>query len=112
MAQLYASHGVCVVIDDVCVPADFVEHYAALFENPDVQRVLLFPKVSALIKRIEQRAGPWDKILVDKVPEIYRDLEPMKKDGWIVLDSSEWTIEQTVHELLSRIPALSGKAQD
>src|SRR5512141_64992 len=33
MARLYASQGVDVVIDDVCAPSNFVEQYAALFEN-------------------------------------------------------------------------------
>jgi adenylylsulfate kinase-like enzyme len=111
MAQLYASQGVDVVVDDVCVPESFVEQYATLFENPAVHRVLLFPKIPALIKRIEKRAGPWDKILIDRVPKIYSYLEPMTKDGWIVLDSTEWTIEQTVHEVLSRITVVSDNAQ-
>ena len=30
-------------------------------------------------------------------------LARMPKDGWIVLDSGEWTIEQTVKEVLNRI---------
>jgi predicted kinase len=106
MAQLYASQGVDVVIDDVCVPPNFVEQYAALFAIPAVHRVLLFPKAPALIERIKKRAGPWDHLLINYVPEIYSYLEPMPKDGWIVLDSGEWTIEHTVHEVLSSIGAL------
>ncbi len=107
MAQLYASQGVDVVIDDVCVPPNFAEQYATLFENPAAYRVLLFPTTSALIERIKKRAGPWDRILIDKVPMVYSYLEPMPKDGWIVLDSGEWTIEQTVHEVLSHLGAVS-----
>ena len=107
MAKLYASQGVDVVIDDVCVPPNFVEQYAALFENPAVYRVLLFPTAPAVIERIKKRAGPWDHILVDAVPMVYSYLVPMPKDGWIVLDSSDWTIEQTVHEVLLHIGAVS-----
>ena len=107
MAQLYASQGVDVVIDDVCFPPNFAEQYAELFKNPAVHRVLLFPKAPALIERMRKRAGPWDHILVNAVPMIYSYLEPMPKDGWIVLDSSDWTIEQTVHEVLTRIGAVS-----
>ena len=33
------------------------------------------------------------------------------EDGWIVLDSSEWTIEQTVNEVLSNIAPVLGNAQ-
>jgi hypothetical protein len=29
----------------------------------------------------------------------------MPKEGWIVLDSSDWTIEQTVQEVLVQIGA-------
>src|SRR5690554_3272264 len=46
MAQLYASQGVDVVIDDVCVPNNFIEQYAELFANPQVQRILLYPDAS------------------------------------------------------------------
>ena len=101
MARLYAGHGVNVVIDDVCVPPNFVEQYAALFEIPQVHRVLLYPKADVVIERIKQRGGPFEHI--PYVPVIYNYLDKMLKAGWIVLDSSEWTIEQTVIEVLSNI---------
>jgi len=110
MAKLYASQGVEVVIDDVITP-NFVEQYAALFEIPGVHRVLLYPKASAVIERVKQRGGPWDHVLIDFVPLSYDLLGPMPKDGWIVLDSGEWTIEQTVHEVLSNIGVVPGNAQ-
>src|SRR6185295_19698422 len=90
--RLYANQGVDVVIDDVCAPPNFVEQYAALFEIPEVQCVLLYPKAPIVIERIKQRGGPWEPI--NYVPAIYSFLDSMSKDGWIVLDSSEWTIEQ------------------
>lgn len=105
MARLYAEQGVDVVIDDICVPSIFVEQYAALFEMPEVHRVLLYPKASAVIERIKQRGGPLEHI--QYVPVIYDFLDDMPKAGWIVLDSSEWTIEQTVNAVLSNIA--SGK---
>lgn len=99
MARLYASNGVDVVIDDVCAPPNFVAQYAALFELPEVHRILLYPKESVVIERIKKRGGPLEHI--PYVPVIYKFLDSMPKDGWIVLDSSEWTIEQTVNEILS-----------
>jgi deoxyadenosine/deoxycytidine kinase len=101
MARLYASHGVDVVIDDVCVPSDFVEQYAELFEMPEVRRVLLYPKASIVIERITQRGGPMEHI--QHVPKIYDFLDAMPKDGWFVLDSSEWTVEQTAHAVIETI---------
>jgi len=59
MANLYASQGVDVVIDDFCWPPNFPEYYAALFENPAVHRVLLLPTQSALAERIIKRGGPF-----------------------------------------------------
>ena len=109
MARLYADHGVDVVIDDVCVPSNFVEQYAALFEIPQVHRVLLYPKESVVIERIKKRGGPMEHI--PYVPVIYQFLDSMPKDGWTVLDSSEWTIERTVNEVLSRIATVPGNIQ-
>ena len=101
MARLYANQGVDVVIDDVCAPANFIEQYATLFEIPEIHRILLYPRAAIVIERIKQRGGPLEHIKY--VPVIYNSLDSMSKDGWIVLDSSEWTIEQTVNEVLSSI---------
>ena len=109
MARLYADQGVDVVIDDVCAPSNFVKQYAALFEIPEVQRVLLYPKASIVIERIKQRGGPLEHIKY--VPMIYNFLDSLSKDGWIVLDSSEWTIEQTVNAVLANIAPLPGSIQ-
>jgi predicted kinase len=105
MAQLYARQGVDVVIDDVCVPPEFADHYAALFNNPTTHQVLLLPTAAALVKRLQKRAGPYDPFLIEQIPWLYSYLEPMPKAGWLVLDSSEWTIERTMQELLHGIGA-------
>jgi adenylate kinase family enzyme len=108
MAQLYARDDVDVIIDDVCVPAEFVDHYQQLFQDRGVHRVLLLPTREALIERMRKRAGPYDKFLIEFIPWFYSYLDPMSKEGWIVLDTSDWTIEQTVEEVLSQIGAKSG----
>ena len=105
MAGVYARNGVDVVIDDVAVPAAFAEHYAALGMGAHVHRVLLLPTAEALIRRLRARGGPYDGVLVDEVPWFYSYLEPMPKGGWLVLDSSEWSIEQTVQAVLHGIGA-------
>lgn len=103
MANLYASNGVDAFIDDVCVPQFFADQYAELFKNPAALRVLLMPSKDALIERLKKRAGPYDTHMMAAIPLIYEYLEPMPKDGWIVLDSSEWSVEQTFQEVLKRI---------
>ena len=109
MARLYADHGVDVVIDDICAPPNFVQQYAELFEIPEVHRVLLYPKASVVIERIKGRGGPMEHI--QYVSVIYDFLDSMSKDGWIVLDSSEWTIAQTVNEVLSHMAPGPGNIQ-
>lgn len=105
MAQLYASEGVDVVIDDVCVPDELVDQYAALFANPLVHRVLLMPTLGALTERVIARGGPFAEFFVEYAPTIYGYVERLPLDGWLVLDTSDWTVEQTVQEVLSRIGA-------
>lgn len=105
MAQVYAAQGVDVFIDDVCIPAEFTDQYAALFADPAVHRVLLLPTAAALIARMQKRAGPYDQVLIEYVPWFYAYLEPMPKAGWIVLDTGDWTSEQTVEEVLACIGA-------
>ncbi len=103
MANLYASNGVDAFIDDVCVPQFFPDQYAELFKNPAAFHVLLMPSRDVLIDRLKRRAGPYDSHMIAAIPLIYEYLEPMPKDSWIVLDSSEWSTEQTFQEVLKRI---------
>ena len=109
MARLYAEAGFDVVIDDVCVPFDFADHYADLFDTRDAHRVLLYPSASIVIERIERRGGPLEHI--EYVPVIYDFLDSMPKDGWIVLDSSDWTVDRTVDGILSCIRSKRSEAR-
>ena len=102
MAKLYANEGVFVVIDDVSVPEIFQDHYTKLFEIPSVKRVLLLPTANELIERIRKRGGLWEEDLINHVPWFYSYLDPMAKEGWIVLDTGDWTVEQTVSEVMAR----------
>lgn len=109
MAKLYHADGYDVVIDDVCIPEFFAEQYAELF-NPSaahhipLYKILLMPQRSVLSERIRQRGGPNAEIFIEHgVPWIYGYLEPMDKSGWIVIDSSNLTIEETVEAALQRI---------
>jgi predicted kinase len=100
MARLYASQGIEVIIDDVCVPAEFVDHYAPLFADPGARRILLHPSAATMIQRMERRRNPWDELLITKVPDLQEQLARMPKEGWAVIDPSDWTIEQTVAAVL------------
>jgi hypothetical protein len=103
MANLYANNGVDAFIDDVCVPQFFADQYAELFKNPAVCRVLLLPSLESISERLLERAGPYDSYMISVMPLLYEYLVPMSKDGWIVLDSSNWSVKQTFQEVLKRI---------
>ncbi len=101
LAQLYAADGISFVIDDVCVPGHFVDHYAELFSDPTTRKVLLKPSLPALIARLEQRAGPWDQFFIETgAPWVYSQLEKVSFDGWTVLDTSDSTVEETIAEVV------------
>src|ERR1700722_8613298 len=51
MAQLYAAHGVDVIIDDVCVPSMFADHYATLAVGPHKRKILLMPNLETQTER-------------------------------------------------------------
>ena len=111
MAQVYARNGVDAIIDDVAVPAAFAEHYtgldtsldAGLGDGWEVHRILLLPTLDALLHRLRSRGGPYDHVLVNEAPWFYSYLDPMPKDGWLVLDSGDWTVEETVQAVLRGI---------
>ena len=96
MARLYARQGVAVIVDDVCVPRAFPEHYADLGAGRDVRRVLLLPTARALYGRLERRGGEYDEAIVHHVPWIYEQVEQMDLSAWTVLDPGEGTVEETV----------------
>lgn len=109
MAKLYAANGFDVVVDDVCVPECFADQYAELFTHTVTDtisfcKVLLLPQRDVINERIRQRGGPYVQFFIENsTPWLYSYLEPMPKAGWIVIDSSNLTIEQTTEEVWQRI---------
>jgi hypothetical protein len=73
--------------------------------------VLLLPKASDLIDRMKERDGVWEDDLIAFVPWFYSFLGPMPKDGWIVVDTGKWPVEQTINEVLARIEKYSIQEQ-
>ena len=109
MARLHASQGIEVIIDDVCVPPEFVDHYAPLFADPGARRILLNPSAATLIARMQRRRNRWDEMLIARVPQLAEQLARMPKEGWTVIDSGNWTIEQTAQAVWQ---AMSGGSSD
>jgi adenylate kinase family enzyme len=97
IARLHAADGVNIVIDDVCVPAHFEDHYVELFAEPMVHRVMLKPTWVALESRMRARAGPWDELLLSSgaAAWCYEGLEQMTLEDWVVVDSSGQSADET-----------------
>lgn len=103
-ARSYAEAGIHVIIDDVCIPEGFTHHYAALDEFSQMARVLLKPSRDMLIKRINERGGPYAEFFVrDGLPWVLKLIEAMPNDGWMIVDSSDLNIAETVQMVLERL---------
>ena len=101
IARLHAADGVTVVIDDVCVPEHFEDHYVDLFAEPLVHRVMLKPTWVALEGRMRARHGPWDDVLLSSgaAAWCYAGLERLTLENWVVLDSSGQSADETAEEV-------------
>jgi predicted kinase len=101
VARLHAVDGVTVVIDDVCVPEHFEDHYVDLFAEPLVYPVMLKPTWLALERRMRTRAGPWDELLLTSgaAASCYAALERMTLENWSVVDSSDQSAEETAEQV-------------
>jgi predicted kinase len=101
IARLHAADGVTVVIDDVCVPAHFEDHYVDLFAEPLVYRVMLKPRWAALEGRIRSRQGPWDELLLSSgaAAWCYEGLERLTLENWLVVDSSGQSADETAEDV-------------
>jgi len=101
IARLHAADGVTVVLDDVCVPEHFEDHYADLFADPLVHRVMLKPTWVALEGRMRARQGPWDELLLASgaAAWCYEGLERLTLKNWVVIDSSNQSADETAEQV-------------
>ena len=89
------------VVDDTPIPACFPEHYATLYADPGVTRVLLRPHDDALMDRLRNRAGLDDEFLLGLGAEVFdEELGKLPTDGWHAIDSTHLTVEETVDEVM------------
>lgn len=110
MARHYRGAGFAVVIDDFIDPNQLSE-YRALLNEPGIRRFVLHPNQDAAHARNSQRSGgdPARDYIDEGIRSVYQQLdlmmEPLRRDGWIVLDTTELSIEETVQEILKSCSA-------
>jgi predicted kinase len=102
MAEVYVKHGFAVAIDDFwngeTPDADY--HFSL-----PVVRVVLFPDLQTTLKRLYARnpeEGDFKAVLEHAIRLIHPTIERHPKTGWIVVDSSHLTVQQTVDFILEQ----------
>lgn len=103
-ATIYANADINVIIDDVCIPESFTQHYAALDEHPNFAKVLLNPSRDALIERVTERGGPFAEFFIQEgLDYVLGMIEGIPKDGWLSVDSSNLSIDQTTQTIMKQL---------
>jgi chloramphenicol 3-O-phosphotransferase len=102
MALRYSDAGFAVAIDDVFSTRDFEMDYAPLLENAEFSRVLLLPSLEVVLHRNASRTYKdfHPEILEDVIRFLHAQYTAMGQQGWLVIDSSALTLEETVDALL------------
>ena len=105
IARAYQRAGFVAVIDDFIDPNQLRE-YQAFLNEPGVHRFVFVPNQDAARARNFKRAGddPAGDYIDEGIRIVYQQLDPMieplRKDGWIIIDTTELSIEETVTEIL------------
>jgi hypothetical protein len=107
MALRYQQAGFAVVIDDFW-DAAFDADYALLRNQPNVQRILLYPDQAETHQRNFVRSGdsPARGYIDQGIEIVYQQLRPvvaqLQAQGWQVLDTTRLDVDGVVSAILER----------
>ena len=98
MAKLYAEAGFAVAIDDIIYPEDAQKEFIEPLQGYDVYKVLLQPgSDTALQRNISRTNKAFDTTILNAVIfSIHNALADRDFTGWLVIDNSQLTLEETV----------------
>jgi hypothetical protein len=108
MALRYRSVGFAITIDDFWDPYSLLAEYQELLATPQAHKILLYPSQETAMARNVGRFGPGEKAdyFAVGIRIAYDDLrtaaDKLKAQGWIVVDSTGQSVEETVSEILER----------
>jgi chloramphenicol 3-O-phosphotransferase len=102
MALNYSSAGFSVAIDDVFSTQDFETDYAPYVQSVAVKRILLLPTLEVALRRNAERTHKdfHPETLESVIKYLHAEHSSMNKTGWVVVDSSSFSIAQTVTVIL------------
>lgn len=103
LASTYAEAGFSVIVDDVAVPANVLSHYEHLARQLPMLKFLLFPSITETKRRLNERRHEFDEVFTNRLSMLHLHLESIDKSEWDVLDTSDWTIDETVQTIIDRI---------
>jgi chloramphenicol 3-O-phosphotransferase len=107
MAISYNQAGFVVIIDDFWDPHGRLLEYSPLFQEPNVYKILLLPSRQAAEERNRKRAGDEGEYHADGIRMVYDHLQNehvnLKSQGWIIVDTTEKSIESTVVHIRAQV---------
>ena len=106
-ARLYAEAGFAAVLDDVLLPDEAREVFAAPLADVPVHRVLLRPSLDVALARNAARTtkGFDPATLADTIRGLHLAMgkQAWPEAGWLVVDTSRIGVAETVDEILGRL---------
>ncbi len=111
MARMYADEGFAVAIDDFWLGETPDEDYNQKISRR-VTRVLLLPNLETTLERLHARKpdeGSFKQILEQAIRSLQTSIEAHPKTGWLVIDSSDLSVEQTVDQIVESKDKLENK---
>lgn len=107
MAVRYQEADFLVAIDDFWDPNSQLQEYTSLVNRSNILPIILKPTLPIVLERNHARQPPSEfrDHMDEGIRMVYADLdkqEPMlKKRGWLTLDTSNKTIEETVAQIIA-----------
>jgi predicted kinase len=111
MAQRYAQSGCTAIIDDVLSSQDVRDLSALQQPGCSLHKIFLCPSFEQVISRNFARYSQFDvQQWGPIIQQIYHDLcaQNTSAEGWTVLDTGAWSINQTVDAILHAV-GLAGR---
>ncbi len=105
MARLYSDEGFVVTIDDFWYSETPDADYNRKI-GQRITRILLLPSFEITLKRLYSRNKDeehFKQILEQAIRVLHTAITQHLKIGWIVIDSSELSVEETVNQILKMI---------
>ena len=108
MAFRYNRNGFVVTVDDFWDHNSQLTEYQGLMAASQTHKILLYPREETALARNFGRYGPGEKNdrFAGAIRFVYSQLYPavteLKEQGWLIVDSTEQSIEETVAEILER----------